>query len=132
MSTATSSTKRLEHPAGEPPPSRGAWCEDRLAHAVDDFFLGRYDRGQHAAEGGPRGFPIAMDKVVGTKADAAFHGLEFIARKVKPLGIHRAGFVEALKHVRRLRKTLERLIDGGGPLALREITAQVDAAPAPG
>ena len=55
--------------------AKRAGGEDGVAHAVDDFFVGGTDSGQHAAEGGLGRVKFAVDEVVRAESHAALHRL---------------------------------------------------------
>jgi hypothetical protein len=45
--------------------------EHRVAHPVNDFFIGGIDRGENAGQLRPRRIAGAVDEVIGAKPDAA-------------------------------------------------------------
>lgn len=78
--------------------AKGAWGEDGISHAVDYFFIGGTDCGQHAAKLDLGRFKFAVDEVVGAKSDAALHRLRLAKLEVEPLGLDAGRVVVALEY----------------------------------
>src|SRR3974377_2111167 len=72
--------------------------KDGIRHAVDNLLVSGTDSGEHSAEVGAGGVSFAEHKIVGTKADAAFHGDEVVAREIEPFGLDERRFVVALEN----------------------------------
>jgi len=78
--------------------AKGAWSEDGVAHAVDDFFIGGTDCGQHAAKIGLGRFKFTVDEVIRAESNAALHRLRLAKIEVEPLGLDAGGAVVALEY----------------------------------
>src|SRR5581483_3160047 len=90
------------------------------------------DRGQDAGQGRAGGIAVAGDKIVWTEPDAARHGHKFAFLEIEPLDLVEGGMVVALQDVRGMAEGTESLVHGGGPIGLREVAAEENAAGAPG
>src|SRR6266567_6900949 len=112
-------------------PSYGAWGQDGVLHAVDDFFVGRADRGQHAAELRPRRVTLAGDEIVRAKPRAARHGHELAGREIEVTRLDNFGLVKSLQHVRDALEVPQRFVHRRAPIGRRQIAAEIDSARAP-
>src|ERR1043166_5210524 len=113
-------------------PSGRTGRENRLAHPVNYFFVGRANRRQYTAEAGSGGIAFAGDKIVRAQPHATGHGHDFFRCKIKPFGLDCFRSMKSLQHRGSPAPVGERAIHGRRPFFGGKIAPQKNTARTPG